>query len=37
LANIKADGTYDEIHQKYFAVPKVDATVNTQTTEGTAE
>lgn len=37
LANIKADGTYDEIHHKYFAVPKVDATVNTQTTEGTAE
>ena len=37
LANIKADGTYDEIHQKYFAVPKLDSTVNTQTTEKTAE
>lgn len=31
LANIKADGTYDKIHQKYFAIPKTSAAENTAT------
>lgn len=32
LANIKADGTYDKINQKYFAVPQTVSTVNAETT-----
>ena len=31
LANIKANGTYDDINQKYFAVPKTSATEATET------
>nr|WP_225739306.1 ABC transporter substrate-binding protein [Psychrobacter sp. FME13] len=31
LANIKADGTYDELNQKYFGVPETSATEATET------
>ena len=31
LANIKADGTYDEINQKYFGIPEASATEATET------
>lgn len=31
LANIKANGTYDDINQKYFAVPASSATADTST------
>lgn len=37
LANIKADGTYDKINQKYFAAPKVVSAVGTQTTQKPTE
>ena len=37
LANIKADGTYDKINQKYFAVPQTVSTVNAETTEKPAK
>ena len=33
LANIKSDGTYDKINQKYFAVPVSASTAGTGTTE----
>ena len=37
LVNIKADGTYDKINQKYFAIPASSSTVTTDSTEKTAE
>ena len=37
LANIKANGTYDEINQKYFAVPASSATENVNTDAKTSE
>ncbi len=37
LANIKANGTYDEINQKYFAVPASSATANVSTDAKTSE
>ncbi len=37
LVNIKADGTYDKINQKYFAIPASSSTVNTEPTEKPAE
>jgi len=37
LANIKANGTYDEINQKYFAVPASSATANVNTDAKTSE
>ncbi len=37
LANIKANGTYDEINQKYFAVPASSATADTSTNAKTPE
>ncbi|WP_045453588.1 ABC transporter substrate-binding protein [Psychrobacter sp. JCM 18903] len=37
LVNIKADGTYDKINQKYFAIPASSSTVTTEPTEKPAE
>ena len=37
LVNIKADGTYDKINQKYFAIPALSSTVTTDSTEKPAE
>ena len=37
LVNIKADGTYDKINQKYFAIPASSSTVTTDSTEKPAE
>lgn len=37
LANIKADGTYDKINQKYFSAPKVVSAVGTQPPQEPAE
>lgn len=37
LVNIKADGTYDKINQKYFAIPASSSMVTTEPTEKTAE
>lgn len=37
LANIKANGTYDEINQKYFALPATSATADTSTDAKTPE
>ena len=37
LVNIKADGTYDKINQKYFAIPASSSTVTTKPTEKPAE
>lgn len=37
LVNIKADGTYNKINQKYFAIPVSSSTVTTESTEKPAE
>ncbi|HCI75693.1 MULTISPECIES: ABC transporter substrate-binding protein [unclassified Psychrobacter] len=37
LVNIKANGTYDKINQKYFAIPVSSSTVTTEPTEKPAE
>nr|WP_109591060.1 ABC transporter substrate-binding protein [Psychrobacter immobilis] len=37
LVNIKADGTYDKINQKYFSIPASSSTVTTEPTEKPAE
>ena len=37
LANIKADGTYDKINQKYFALPAATSAVTTNETAETSE
>ncbi len=37
LANIKANGTYDDIHQKYFAPPASSTTANASTDAKTSE
>ncbi|WP_198332524.1 ABC transporter substrate-binding protein [Psychrobacter aquimaris] len=37
LVNIKADGTYDKINQKYFAIPASSSTAMTDSTEKPAE
>nr|WP_244656474.1 ABC transporter substrate-binding protein [Psychrobacter cibarius] len=37
LVNIKADGTYDKINQKYFAIPASSSTVTTEPAEKPAE
>ena len=37
LVKIKADGTYDKINQKYFAIPASSSTVTTEPTEKPAE
>lgn len=37
LVNIKADGTYDKINQKYFAIPASSSAVTTEPTEKPAE